>query len=421
MTLVKENPTHLEAPPINVLFEEAHRRRQRRWMIGLALSLVLVVTAATTLVLLRSGHSGRSATTVDHGQRSPVTPVSAATTPGVAWIDYDAQLHVGNPITGTQRVVATNTGASPVVPLVEANGRVYWVDTKTTFSPQSGDSLPTVHDFNLANGQVRSDGTGQRVFLSADKRDLMIYRTASDLSEVPIGRSGPTRQFTIPFGWALSGGAGFALPAAVANGFVAERPSGQPGVFTFGIWNPGSGHIRVIGNEWGIIDSFTPPGGHASLLALVPAHCGFDRACPIKIITSTTLAAVSVHDPLPYGFDVGGAFSADGRKLAVFVRTNSGAVNPTTQMAVVTTRTGALHLVKGARSNIGESVGWAQWLPGDRTIIGGALADTNFSSTAFIDNHYLVNAGTLAAQPFTLIANRDLDVNFSAVAFSSPH
>jgi hypothetical protein len=90
-------------------------------------------------------------------------------------------------------------------------------------------------------------------------------------------------------------------------------------------------------------------------------------------------------------------------------------------MAVVTTRTGALHLVEGARSNIGESVGWAQWLPGDRTIIGGALADTNFSSTAFLDNHYLVNAGTLAAQPFTLIANRDLDVNFSAVAFSSPH
>jgi hypothetical protein len=418
VTLVKENPTHLEAPPINVLFEEAHRRRQRRWVIGLSLSLVLTVTAATTLALL---HPGRSATTVDHRQRPPATPVSAATTPGVAWIDYDAQLHVGNPITGTQRVVATNTGASPVTPMVEANGRVYWVDTRRTFSPQSGYALPTVHDFNLDNGQVGNDGTGQLVFLSADKRDLMIYRTASDLSEVPIGRSGPTRQFTIPFGWALSGGAGYALPAAVANGFVVERPSGQPGVFTFGIWDPSGGRIRVIGNEWGIIDTYTPPGGHSSLLALVPAHCGFDRACPIKIITSTTLAAVTVHDPLPYGFDVGGAFSADGRRLAVFVKTNSGAVNPTMQMAVVTTRTGALHVVKGARSNIGESVGWAQWLPGDRTIIGGALADTNFSSTAFLDNHYLVSAGTLAAQPFTLIANRDLDVNFSAVAFSSPH
>lgn len=417
MTLTREGPPPVNAPSINVLFEEAHRRRQRRWVIGLALSFVLVVTAAMTLALLSSG---RSATTVDHAQRSPATPVSAASTPGVAWIDYDAQLHVGNPITETQRVVATNTGASAVTPLVEANGRVYWVDTRRTFSPQSGYSLPTVHDFNLANGQVRNDGTGQRVFLSADKRYLMIYRTASDLSEVPIGRSGPTRQITIPFGWALSSGAGFALPAAVANGIVVERPSGQPGVFTFGIWDPSSGHIRVIGNDWGIIDSFTPPGAHTSLLALVPANCGFDRACPIKIITTTTLAAVSVHDPLPYGFDVGGAFSADGRRLAVFVKTNSGAVNPTTQMAVANTRTGALHLVKGARSNIGESVGWAQWLPGDRTIIGGALAGTNFSSTAFLDNHYLVNAGTLAAQPFTLTANRDLDINFSAVAFSSP-
>ena len=421
MTLLKENPTHLEAPPIDVLFEEAHRRRQRRWMIGLVLSLVLVVTAATTLALLQRAPLG----TLGDDRRSR---------PTVTGHSREGSHDTGRGLDRLRRANARrqsdhgdaarrgdeHRGLARHSPGRGERSRL-WVDTRRTFSPQSGYSLPTVHDFNLANGQIRNDGTGQLVFLSADKRNLMIYRTASDLSEVPIGRSGPTRQFTIPFGWALSGGAGFALPAAVANGFVVERPSGQPGVFTFGIWDPGSGHIRVIGNEWGIIDSFTPPGGHASQLALVPAHCGFDRACPIKIITSTTLAAVSVHAPLPYGFDVGGAFSADGRKLVVFVRTNSGAVNPTMQMAVVTTRTGALHLVEGARSNIGESVGWAQWLPGDRTIIGGALADTNFSSTAFLDNHYLVNAGTLAAQPFTLIANRDLDVNFSTVAFSSPH
>jgi hypothetical protein len=129
---------------------------------------------------------------------------------------------------------------------------------------------------------------------------------------------------------------------------------------------------------------------------------------------------VRVADPLPYGFDVGGAFSSDGTNLAVFVKTNSGDVNPTTQMAIVNTRDGKLRLITGSIANIGESVGWAQWLPGSRTLLGGAVAGVNFTSSAFVDNHYVVNATSLSATPFTLVADRNLDINFSAVAFASP-
>jgi hypothetical protein len=337
--------------------------------------------------------------------------------PGVAWIDYDGQLHIGNATTLRQRIVATNTGASPTTPLTEADGRVYWVDPARHFSPQSGYSLPTVHDINVATGVISHDGPGEVVFLSADRRTLMVQRTATELVAKPIGHAGPTRTYLIPFGWSLMSGTGFALPAAVANGIVIERPLGHDGGSTMALWHPDTGQVRVFGRDQNVFATVTAPGSHHSLVAWLPTSCVSNRPCAVNITNTADFTTVRVPDPRSYGFDFGGAFSADGSRLVVFVRTNSGEINPTMQMGIADTRTGRLRLVAGAHSNIGESVGWAQWLPGDRTVMGGALAGTDFTSSAFLDNHYLVNTRTLVARPFTLIANRDLDVNFSAVAF----
>jgi hypothetical protein len=405
------------APPINVLFEEARHRRRRRWGLGLALAFVLVVTAATAFALTRSG---RTSSPRDQAPPARSAPPAASARPGVAWVDYDGQLHIGSTATRSQRIVATNTGASATTPLTEADGRVYWVDMTRRFSPQSGFTLPTVHDINVATGVVSNDGPGQVVFLSSDRRSLMIERTATDLVAEPIGRAGPTRTYTIPFGWSLVSDVGFALPAAVPDGFVISRPLGHDGDMTLAVWQPDTGQVREFGTGQGVFAAVTPAGTDHSLLAWLPA-CVFDRPCPVNITDTADWTTVHVTDPLPYGFDLGGAFSSDGSRLVVFVRTNSGEVNPTTQMGIADTGSGRLRLVAGAHSNIGESVGWAQWLPGDRTVMGGALAGTDFTSSAFVDNHYLVNTRTLAAWPFTLIANRDLDVNFSAVAFPLPH
>jgi hypothetical protein len=406
------------APPINVLFEEARHRRRRRWALGLVLSFVLVVTAATAFALTGSG---RPTLPRGHASRSAGALPAAVARPGVAWVDYDGQLHIGNAATLRQRIVATNTGASPTTPLTQADRRVYWVDTARHFSPQSGYSPPTVHDINVATGVVSNDGPGQAVFLSADRRTLMVELTGSDLVATPIGHAGPSRTYTIPFGWSLMSGTGFALPAAVANGIVIQRPLGKDGASTMALWHPGTGQVRVFGRDQNVFAAVTPPGSDHSLLAWLPTSCVSNRPCSVNITNTATFTTVRVPDPRSYGFDFGGAFSADGSRLVVFVRTNSGEINPTMQMGIADTRTGRLRLVAGAHSNIGESVGWAQWLPGDRTVMGGALAGTNFTSAAFVDNHYLVNAKTLAARPFTLIANRDLDVNFSAVAFPQPH
>ena len=60
----------------------------------------------------------------------------------------------------------------------------------------------------------------------------------------------------------------------------------------------------------------------------------------LDIADTGTGRNLTVHSPLPYGFDIGGAFSPEGSRLAVFVKTNSGAVNPAMQLAIVDTRDG---------------------------------------------------------------------------------
>jgi hypothetical protein len=57
------------------------------------------------------------------------------------------------------------------------------------------------------------------------------------------------------------------------------------------------------------------------------------------------------------------------------------------QMAVATTKSGALQPVPGAHSKSGESVGWAQWLPGGHTLIASRNQDINFPAVALPSPH----------------------------------
>jgi hypothetical protein len=121
-----------------------------------------------------------------------------------------------------------------------------------------------------------------------------------------------------------------------------------------------------------------------------------------------------VRSPLGFGFDFGGAFSADGRQLAVFAKSNSGFSDPATQLALVAVSSGSLRLVPGAKIAIGEPVAWAQWLPDPDKLIAGGLSGEN-GDGHWQDNHFVVDSLTLASAPFSLIADRDQDVNYSAV------
>ena len=216
----------------------------------------------------------------------------------------------------------------------------------------------------------------------------------------------------MPSGWYVNAGDGLSNPISVAGGILVQsaRAGATSTPSTFGVWNPATGHIRQLGRDWGLIDAHTAPGGHSSLLAWLPSFCPNGQGCGVLDIADTRSGhTLVVPSPLPYGFDIGGAFSPDGSRLAVFVKTNSGAVNPAMQLAIVDTRTGSLRLVPGVRGEIGESVGWARWLPGGTSVLAGT-----FSSDYRTYNHYLVDVRTGAVKLVDFSSNRNLDVNFSA-------
>ena len=154
-----------------------------------------------------------------------------------------------------------------------------------------------------------------------------------------------------------------------------------------GVWNPGTGAVRVVGKGLAVLAAYTPPGGHYSLLAWLPAACAEGQDCPLNITNTATLATRTVRSPLRHGFAVGGAFSPGGTRLAVFAATNPDATGAV-RLAMVNTGTGALRLAGSVRLAIGAPIAWARWLPDGRHLLtGGAEAS------------YAVNAATLSAQP----------------------
>jgi WD40 repeat protein len=176
-----------------------------------------------------------------------------------------------------------------------------------------------------------------------------------------------------------------------------------------GLWNPATGKVTRLGHDWGVIDAHTGRDGAPSLLAWIPASCDGRPVCPLQITNITNGRTSTISSPLPYGFDVGGAFSPDGSRLAVFVKTNAGDVNPAMELALVDPASGSIRLIPGARGNIGESVGWARWLPDGTQVLTGT-----FSDDYRVYNHYLLDttSGAVSKVDFTSDVNRD--VNFSA-------
>jgi hypothetical protein len=290
--------------------------------------------------------------------------------------------------------------ADPSAPLVPFGGHLYWIN-------QSGGQVDgaywpqTIEELNLATGKSTDIGPGEFMFLSADRRRLYISQTDTTLAELPAGAAGRIRQLTLPAGWYLPGG----FSVAVANGIVVQSNDAQALAHPpeLAIWNPQTGQMTVLGRAVvnAAIGAYTPPGAGYSLLAWMPASCRFP-SCPIKITNTATLASRTLRSPLRHGFVLGGAFSPDGRRLAVFVNRSRKAGGQTAELAIVSTATGAARLVPAVRMTVGEDVDWVRWLPGGTRLIVQANRD------------YLVTAATMAARPFRFTAAGQ-DVNFSAV------
>jgi len=382
---------------IRALIAEARRRRNLRLVRlgGLVLFVVVALVIGLTWPQSSAGrHHGRA----DSGGGVPAT--RSAGSPLLVWATYGAV------VIGNLRTLATHVVAGADVdfssPLVPSGGLVYWIKQSGGFV--DGASWPRVVEaLDPATGRSLVIAPGEYLFKSATGAEVYAALTDTSLTELPAGASRPGN-LTLPHGWFLPGGEGI----AVANGIIVQS-SDTPAFVRpaeVAVWNPATGGVRPIGRGEGAIAAYTPRGADFSLLAWMPASCRFP-ACPITITNTVTLASRTVHSPLGRGFVLGGAFSPDGRRLAVFANLRAHAGVQKAELAIVGTATGAaraisgVQMIPGVKETLGQDSAWIRWLPGGTSLITQASRD------------YLVNTVTLAARPFHFTGS-GRDINYSA-------
>ena len=401
---------------VQVLFKEARRRRRRRRLAGVA-AVMLAASAAAALAVTMThrtpgpdyARTGRPAA-VSASLPSVIAVSPDSSSVAAVWVD-NANLDVGYLQASGSVIQRTVTEVNAdTLPLVQADGRVYWVDPAGTFVPALDHWSQVVRYLDVATGAIGTAGAGQTVFLSADGRDLFMSQTATTLTETPV-TGGPARSLTLPRGWYLPGGDG--LPdllsgagLATADGIVVQsQTSPDAGGLILGLWNPGHGRVTVIGLARAVIDAYTPPGAGYSLLAWLPAGCRPTEGCPLTITNTATMAARTVRSPLPGGFAMGGAFSpagSSGARLAVFLNGDSGA-----RLALVDPATGAMRIAPRLSLPLGVDVAWARWLPDGTQLIAGAATGSS----------YLVDAATLSASP---LVGSAADINYTTAIVPLP-
>jgi hypothetical protein len=395
-------------PDPEALFKEAKRRRRRRRLAGLAAFLVLA--AAGTIGIIAAGPLHKPAPgPAGTGPARAMPHVSVAPGTSVAWVDFHGHLHLGDLATGSQRVVA-RIHAYPALPLTQAGGGIFWVDHRGAYVPALHHWSRVVRELDLATGRTHVVGPGQSVFPAADGRHVFISVTDTTLYESPVaGHRRSPRLRRLPAGWFMPWGDG----VAVSGGVLVQSVYPLAGVrlphtsHTFGVWDPRSGEVRPIMRGYDLIGAASPAGAHGGLLAWLPISCSLGQNCRMRITSLPAESTRLVPSPLGRGFASGGAFSPDGRWLAVFVNRAptlklkgipaSKEIPDTALLALIDTRTGVLRLVPGTvTETVGPLLAWVRWLPDGRHLIAGGN-----------DSSYLVNTSAMTARPMYFLPGRD--------------
>jgi len=423
MTQLLESGTEPARQGPEVLFKEARQRRRRRWLFG-GIAMVVLTAGVISAVVIPSAKTAVRPP-ADRAPTATTAPTPSfpgtAVVPQVAWVDEAGQLHLGDLSGFSQRVVA-QADADPNAPLVTAGGRVFWVRSQLTnpdgsqVTNPNGSVLsnpnPEVFGFDPATGQAEPIAPGTQVMASVNRTFIYVETNYKHLTEYWLDGSPKGRTLTVPDGWFLLNPDLNTDPTpVVANGIVVATWPVPKQNRTLGIWSPSTGRVRTLGKVWQVTATYTAPGARSSLVAWNPASCGTSESCTLKITNTANYSSRVVASPTGH-FLWGGAFSPDGRLLAVFANAGDTHGDPTAQLAIVNTQSGSLKLVSGVSVYVGESVHWAQWLPDGRHLITGGL--TPFGSTVpALDA--LVDSQTDQASPFRFVADRNQDLDISSV------
>jgi hypothetical protein len=357
---------------------------------GLALFVVVGLIIGLTWPHSSPGrHRGRA--TSGRG----LAAIHSGRDPLLVWATFDGRVMIGDLRTRSMRSVA-GADVDFSSPLVPARGRIYWIKLSGGFV--DGAFWPrAVESLNPATGRSVAVSPGEFLFRSATGQGIYVALTDTSVTELGPG-SRRSAELTLPAGWYLPGGDGI----AVADGIVVQSRDARSVTHPaeLAVWNPATGVVRPLGRAEGAIAAYTPRDAGYSLLAWMPASCRFP-SCPIRITNTATLASLTVRSPLGHGFVLGGAFSPDGRRLAVFANASAQFGGQAAELTIVSTATGAADVVAGVRMTVGEDADWIRWLPGGASLITQANRD------------YVVNTTTLAARPFRLTGSGQ-GINFSA-------
>ncbi len=407
MTLQPTRPAPAAADT-EVLFKEAHQRRRRRRLAMAAITLVVAAVLTAVIALPGGGHK----------QPAPAAPVARppavrlpGTSPRVAWVDYQGNVRIGSLQTHEQRIVASGN-KDPVSTLVVSGTKIFWpVRTEIPFI--------TIMAYDTATGRLGKFAGGSAVFKAIGSTDVFV----DDGNDATLARyhldGRLVQRFNLPQGWYLSYGL-WGVSPALAHGemlvqsqtTLGQSQAAQPPAMA--LWTPATGHIRPLNNTWNVVASYTDPRGADSTVAWFAMSCQTSNNCPLNITDLGTGTTRHVDSPLGFGFDYGGNFSPDGRQFATFAKTNSGGYNPETRLALVDVATGSLRLVSAATIEIGEAIGWAQWLPGsDRVLAGGICGSDESGSSA--PNCFVTDSATLRTTAFRPPGKGADDVNYSTV------
>jgi hypothetical protein len=401
---------------------------------------VIVGTVLAATLLNPASPSPRSSPQTPSLPTEPITNTGVA--PQIAWVDYYGQLHVGDLAGLTQRVVA-QADADPTASLVSLDHTIFWVRAMLPNSKQTVDPIPNpmVQGFDTTTGRTFTVAPGMQVFASFNQTFLYVETDYGHLSEYWPNGASRGHVLQLPKGWYLTDSSLLGDPtpvvtngilvesASARNGFPGDDCSDSVGALcpattrlqqfsknppTVGIWNPTTGHVRVMGRAWKVIGSYTKPGARISLVAWAPASCEEVTNCSLHITDTSTLSTRLVHSPLGHGFEWGGGFSPNGTQLAVFLPAGHSRLSPTTQLALIT-GSGSIRAIPGAVINNGDSLAWAEWYPDSSHLIAGGVGSPEGVTN---DNHFIVDGQSGTVVPFRFLANGDRDVNFSVVAIS---
>jgi hypothetical protein len=423
MTLQPTRPAPAAADT-ELLFKEAHQRRRRRRLGIAAITLVAVAVSTAAVALTRSSHA----------QPAPAAPVAQqpavklpGTAPRIAWVDYQGNVRIGSLQTHEQRIIARGA-RDPVTSIVASGSRLFWVSG--SFTKLGG---PTVMVYDTATGRVGRFASGDRVFNAAGSTDVFVDAGDPDsyLSLVRYSLQGRlVQRFSYPQGWYLPDPETLGTSTlALARGeillqtesarLVGKPVSAEPSKLA--VWTPATGNLRVIGDASFLVATYTDRSNAGSSVAWLPWSCGTTyQTCAVQLTDLGSGTTRQIRSPLGFGFDMRGAFSPDGTQLAAFANTSSGGYNPETRrnpetrLALIDVATGSLRLVPAATIEIGEGIGWAQWLPGSRQLIAGGVEGAD-AAGIWKTNHFLVDSVTRSAAPFSFLRDGQQDVNYSAV------